>query len=249
MNSPDNNMMFDAGRHARGKLGFVLLATEQTIQDDMFTLIPRDVGVHYSRVAIPDSITPKSLTDLAAGLAPAAELLLPDASLDVVSYACTSGSLVLGEERVAQELNKGAPKAVATCLIASVIKALQALKVSSIAMATPYLDSINQLEQQYLAKHGIEVVSMAGMNLEKDSDMVRVTPDYIHDYAAAVDVPAAEAVFISCGALRSIDIIARLEDTLGKPVVTSNQAMAWHMMRLIGVNDQQKGYGSLLELC
>ena len=243
------NNMFDAGRHSRGKLGFVLLATEQTVHEDMITLIPTDVGIHFSRVAIPDSITPETLTDLADGLAPAAALLLPDGSLNAISYACTSGSLVLGEERVAAELNKGAPNAKASCLIVSVINAMKALGVTKVAMATPYLDSINELEKQYLAQHGIEVLNMAGMNLEKDSDMVRVTPDYIHDYAAAVDVPEAQAVFISCGALRSIDIIERLEQTLGKPVITSNQAMAWDMMRLIGVNDQQKGYGYLLENC
>ena len=47
---------FDRGRHHRAKIGFVLLATEQTIEDDVMLLRPEGVGVHFARAAIPDSI-------------------------------------------------------------------------------------------------------------------------------------------------------------------------------------------------
>ena len=107
---------FDAGRHWRGKAGFVLLATEQTVADDMYQIIPDSVGLHFSRVAIPDSITIASLTELTSGLGEAAKVILPDGSLDVITYACTSGSLVVGEDKVFSELHKGAPKANKTCI-------------------------------------------------------------------------------------------------------------------------------------
>ena len=91
--------MFDTGRHARAKIGFVLLATEQTIEDDMFTLRPEGVGIHFARAWIEDSITVDTLSRHADDLARAAKTLLPDGSLDVICYGCTSGSLVIGEER------------------------------------------------------------------------------------------------------------------------------------------------------
>jgi maleate isomerase len=94
----------------------VLLATEQTIQDDVMRLRPDGVGVHITRAAIPDSITNETLAAQADLLADAAATLLPDGSLDVVCYACTSGSLVIGEDRVFAELNKGQPQAKATSL-------------------------------------------------------------------------------------------------------------------------------------
>jgi hypothetical protein len=94
------DIRFDDGRHPRAKIGYVLLATEQTVQDDVLTLRPPGVGVHFTRAAIPDSITSESLAAQADLLADCASTLLPDGSLDVVCYACTSGSLVIGEERV-----------------------------------------------------------------------------------------------------------------------------------------------------
>lgn len=245
-NSVDLTHAFDAGRHHRAKVGFVLLATEQTIEADMRTLFPAGVGLHFTRAPIPDSITRETLLAQADHLAPAATTLLPDGSLDVICYACTSGSLVIGEERVCAELNRGAPSAKATTLITGVMEGLRALDARRIAVATPYLDEINHSEAEYMSAAGFEITNIQGLNIEKDSDMIRVRPEFIAEFAARVDTPDAEALFISCGALRSIDVIDALEQRLGKPVVTSNQAMAWDTLRLAGVDDRIMGYGALL---
>ncbi len=237
---------FDKGRHDRAKIGFVLLATEQTIEDDMFTLRPDGVGLHFARAPIPDSITVDTLARQVDDLAPAAATLLPDGSLDVICYACTSGSLVIGQDRVHQELLTGAPDAKATSLIASVLNALRAVGAKRIAVATPYLDKINQQEAEYMAAAGFVISNIQGLNIEKDSDMIRVRPDFIADFAASVNTPDADALFISCGALRSIDIVDALEQKLGKPVICSNQAMMWNCLRLAGVTDRMHGYGTLL---
>jgi len=215
--------VFDAGAHHRAKIGFVLLATEQTIEDDMMRLCPPGVGMHFTRAANPDSITVDSLLAQAPDLSRAAATLLPDGSLDVICYACTSGSL-----------------------ITAVMRALQAMQVSRIAVATPYLDEVNRREAEYMSARGFEICAMQGLQLEKDSDMVRVSPKFIHDFAASIDRPDAEAVFISCGALRSLEIVDALENKLGKPVVCSNQAMLWDCLRRAGIADQFSGYGRLL---
>jgi maleate isomerase len=241
-----NEKLFDKGRHARAKIGFVLLATEQTIEDDMFQLRPEGVGVHFARAAIPDSITVESLTRHAGDLARAAETILPDGSLDVICYACTSGSLVIGEENVFAELRKGAPKAEPTSIITAVLNALRTLGATRVAVATPYLDEINQQEADYMAAAGFEITNIQGLNLEKDSDMIRVRPEFLAEFAASVDTPDADALFISCGALRSLDIIEALEQKVGKPIICSNQAMMWDVLCRAGINDRIEGYGSLL---
>ena len=240
------DIRFDEGRHPRAKIGFVLLATEQTIPGDMEALIPEGVGVHYSRVPIPDSITCDSLAALAPDLTRAASLLLPDGSLDVVTYGCTSGSLVIGEHRVHELLLEGAPGARSSSIIAAVIRALRAVSASSIVVATPYLDEINQMEKDCLQDAGFNVLDIQGLNLERDSDMVRVMPEFIAEMAVELDRIDADAVFISCGALRSIEIIDQVEQRLGKPVITSNQAMAWDALRLAGIRDRIPGFGRLL---
>ncbi len=237
---------FDQGRHPRGKIGYVLLASEQTIVDDVMALRPDGVGIQFARVRSPDVITNATLAAVADELAGAASTLLPDGSLDVICYGCTSGSLVVGEERVFRELNKGAPGAKATSLITGVMRALRALKARKIVVATPYLDEINRREADYMAAAGFEVLDIQGLNIEKDSDMVKVAPSYIADFAAALDRPDADAVFVSCGALRTLDIIDDLERRIGKPAVCSNQAMIWDTLRLAGIGDAIDGYGRLL---
>lgn len=244
--SPPAHVRFDEGRHSRAKIGYVLLATEQTVQDDVMKLRPDGVGIHITRAAIPDSITTATLSAQADLLADCAANLLPDGSLDVVCYACTSGSLVIGEDRVFAELNKGAPQAIATSLISGVIRALRAIGAKHIVVGTPYLDEINQREADYLEAAGFEVLAITGFNLEKDSDMVRVAPDYIREFALSLDHPEADAIFISCGALRTLDVIGEIEKSTGKPAICSNQAMIWDTLRLAGIEDRIEGYGQLL---
>jgi maleate isomerase len=244
--SSEYQVVFDEGRHSKGKIGFVLLATEQTIVDDMMTLMPDGVGVHFARVNNADSITSESLLATASDLASAARSILPDGSLDVVTYACTSASLVIGEERVHQLLNEGAPAATASSIITAVTRALTAVAAQQIVVLTPYLDEVNTAELHYLERAGFGVLEFEGLNIEKDSDMVRVAPGYLRDLAIGLDHADADAIFISCGALRSIDVIEEIEQACGKPVVTSNQAMAWDALRLAGITETIEGYGMLL---
>ena len=186
-NLPRNDIRFDQGSHWRAKIGYVLLATEQTVQDDVMRLRPPGVGIHFTRAYIPDRIANDTLADQLGLLSEASATLLPDGSLDVVCYACTSGSIVMGEERVHAELKRGNPKAKPTSLVAGVIKALRALGAKSIAVATPYLDEINRIEARYLEQAGFNVVNIEGLNVERDSDMVRISPDYLSEFAQSVD--------------------------------------------------------------
>ena len=77
--------------------------------------------------------------------------------------------------------------------------------------------------------------------------MVRVAPDYIAEFALAQDRADADAIFVSCGALRTLEVVAEIEARAGKPVVCSNQAMIWDCLRLAGIDDRFEGYGRLLQ--
>jgi maleate isomerase len=245
-NALQSRIRFDRGRHWRAKIGFVVLATEQTIEEDMFNLAPKGVGVHFARVWIKDAITVDTLHRVGKELAGAAASILPNENLDVVCYACTSGSMVLGEDRVSAELKNGAPEALATSLIASVIHALQVFNVKRIVVGTPYIDELNRMEKDYMEDHGFQVLDIQGLNITNDSSMVKVAPEFIKEFALSIDRPEAEAIFISCGALRSLDVVDEIEKAAGKPVIVSNQAMIWETLRLAGIKDRIDGYGRLL---
>ncbi len=238
-------IVFDAGRFPRAKIGFLNLATEQTVESDMMGLAPAGVGIHFTRAAIPDEITAENLAGMVDGLAPAAALLAPNAALDVICYACTSGSVVMGEDVVRAELAKGYPTAIPTTLVSGVFAALDALRAKRVVVATPYLDEVNRIEADYMVERGYDVLDIQGLNITLDSEMVRVAPSYIRDFAISVDRPDADAIFVSCGALRTVEVIDEIEAATGKPCVSSNQAMLWHCLRLAGIDDTIDGLGRL----
>ncbi|AZO18847.1 arylmalonate decarboxylase [Mesorhizobium sp. M2A.F.Ca.ET.043.05.1.1] len=238
---------FDAGRHHKAKLGFVLLAMEQTIEEDMFKMAPDGVGVHFQRAPMANKVEIETLSAMASGIGDAAALIVPEVQLDVICYGCTSGSVVIGEDKVFAELTRGAPGAKPTSIISGVMRALKAVNARKITVATPYVDPVNEIERVYMAERGFEILNMQGLNIENDEDMVRVTPDYIYEFAKQVDRADSDAIFISCSALRSVDIIQALEAESGKPVITSNQAMMWDCLRLAGVNDRSDNYGRLFK--
>jgi len=240
-----DGVVFDDGRFPRAKLGFVLLSSEQTIESEMMRWAPEGVGVHFTRAVNPDQITAANLAASLDSLAPAAAVLAPDAGLDVICYACTSGSVVMGEAAVAAELRRGSRARHATTLVSGVFAALDALGARRVAVATPYLAEVNRIEADYMIERGYELTGIDGLDITNDSDMVRVSPDYLRDFAVGVDAPDADAIFVSCGALRSIEVIEEIEAATGKPCVTSNQAMLWHCLRLAGIDDRIEGMGRL----
>jgi arylmalonate decarboxylase len=132
-----------------------------------------------------------------------------------------------------------------------VIAALRTLGVKRIAMGTPYVDFVNQGELKFLAEEGFEVVAWHGMGLGETQaerrGINRVPPQSVFRLARLIDRPEAEAIFLSCTALPTIEMIATLEEELGKPVVTSNQATFWNVLRTLKLNARIQGFGQLLE--
>lgn len=243
--NPSRKILFDEGRHNRSKIGFVLLAMEQTMESDIFNLTPPGVGVHIARAPMDNVVSVETLQAMTQGIGDAAATIVPEIDLDVIAYGCTSGSVVIGEDNVFAQLRRGAPNAKPTSLITAVMNALNALDATRIAVATPYLHEVNVIERNYMQERGFNILNIEGLGIEKDEDMVRVAPSYIAEFAASVDRPDTEALFISCGALRSVEVIDQLEQQLQKPVVTSNQALVWDCLRQAGINDRFDGYGTL----
>ena len=238
----------DSGRHWRAKLGFVVLAMEQTVEDDVFALTPPGVGVHFSRIPMSNDATVETLGAMAPGITASARLLLPDDRLDVISYTCNSGTMVIGEEGVMAALARAKPEAEPTTVMTSVVRGLRAVGARRIVVATPYLDEVNDHVLAFLTRHGFEVLEIQGLNLRENTEIDLVEPEFMREYARGLDRADADAVFICCGALRTLDIVAALEADVGKPVVVSNQAMMWDCLRLVGIEDVVPGYGRLFEL-
>jgi len=124
--------------------------------------------------------------------------------------------------------------------------AFRELKARRISILTPYTEAVNRDVAEVFTGLGCEVLNIAGFGFEDDTAMTFINPRDIEEAAAAVCDPRADLLFISCTALRSAQVIESIEQRLGKPVVTSNQVLAWHSLQLVNYPAPVAGYGTLL---
>jgi len=236
---------FDKGRHSRAKLGFILMSTDLAAESDFFDIAPNDVAIHITRLKTDDHTTNETLSKHIEFMADAASRIQPDTKPDVISYSCTSGSIVIGEEIIKEEIKKGAPYAIPMTLVTGVVDALKELQIKNLVVGTPYLDEINTKEAEFLYNKGFSILNIQGLNLTKGIEFGTVTPDYWIKFAQEINDESADAIFLSCGGIRSTEVIDQIEQKVGKPVITSNQAQMWSCLRRAGVEDKILRFGEL----
>jgi len=232
----------------RGKIGLIVPSTNTVNEPEFWRLAPPGVSIHSDRVLLLGNATQESYNAMADALGAAAQRLAT-AEVDVVAYGCTSGSIVCPMPELLEQMgNHTKTPAVATA--GAVVAALKALGVKKVAVGTPYVTFVNDAEKLFLEEYGFEVTSIHGLQLgetqEERRGIGRVPPEQVYRLARLVDRPEAEAIFISCTNLATIDVIHQIEADLGKPVVISNQACFWACLRLMGLPDRVEGYGKLL---
>lgn len=160
---------------------------------------------------------------------------------EAIVYACTSGSFVNGRNgarRISRAIAEetGVP---ALTTSEALLEALDALHVRTIAVATPYVERLTRRLEDFLAEDGREVVACAGLGLDRLIWHVPYT--VTADLVRRADRPEAEAVFVACTNLPTYDLIAPLEDALGKAVLTANQVTLWAGLRRLGLSPSGEG--------
>jgi maleate isomerase len=243
----DSGIELDEGRHPRGKIGFVVLSMEQTVEDDVFQMTPAGIGVHFTRVPMSNGVSAEALAAMAPHIVAACELLLPADRPNVLCYTCNAGTMVIGERETMRLMRSETEGAAVTTVMTGVVRALVALSAKKLAIVTPYTDDINQIVRDFIGGYSFDIHDFKGMNIGNNSDIDRVVPSFIQRYATTLNYRDADVIFLCCGALRSLEIVEALEAQTGKPVICSNQAMMWDCLRLAGIDDRLKGFGSLFD--
>ena len=218
-------------------LGLIVLQTDETLEQDFARCFPQgDVAIYASRVPSGEEVTTDTLAAMALELPRAASLLPPSLHFDAVGYGCTSGATVIGPDRVGA-LISGAMDVAATSNPLSAVRAgLAALGVARLGVVSPYIAEVSAPLCAALAAGGVQIAGSVSFDERIEARVARIDPGSIRDAAVAVGrADTVEAVFLSCTNLRTLDVIDEIEDILGKPVISSNQALAWHMARLAGV--------------
>ncbi len=235
----------DAGVGTLANIGLLVLRTDQTIEDEFRLALPDGVALYGARLPSPVEITPDNLRLMEADI-PGAARLLPDVAFDAIGFGCTSGALVIGESTVAERVREVLPGVKVTDPVTAAVAAFKAMGRTRVALLTPYIATINHSLRAAFMERGLEIPVMGSFNEPDDNRVARITPAAIEKAILQVgSSDACDAVFISCTSLRVARIAEAVEGKLGKPVTSSNHAMAWHMLRLAGYDKPIPGLGAL----
>ena len=232
----------------RARIGVIVPPSNTVNETEFNRLKPDGVTFHFTRSPLHANPAADGFASMMSDLDQAGSDLAKCA-VDLVAYGCTSGSMACPADRLLGRLREvSGVDAVSTA--GAILDAFKALGVGRVAMATPYTEETNAHEAGFLEDHGIEVVAASGLGLnatfEKIQQISRVAPRTVFDHARAVDRPEADALLICCTDFNTVDVIAPLEEALGKPVVTSNAATLWASLRALGIDHRIAACGRLL---
>jgi len=211
-----------------------------TLYGDRYRFIARGLGI--------GGVSPEGFAPVVDGIVQRA-VELRDAGAEVVSMMGTSISFYRGPEfteslRRAMEEATGLP---CTTMSHAIVRALRQLGVQRVAVATSYIDELNDKLAAYLTHAGFTVTAIEGMSITGVKEVAEVSTESLVALAKKVHArdPSAQGLFISCGGLLTLDAIKRLEDELGLPATASSPAGFWDVVRLAGGDASSPGAGRL----
>lgn len=245
----------DEGAGARARLGLIVLNVDETIEPEMARLINIDgVALYCTRIESGAQLNEQAIAGMAARIPGAARLLPPGTSLDVIGYACTSGATLIGPENVARSIRGSRPANIPGSFVATKVSdpltavkaACRHLGLGRLGFVTPYIASVSAAMRSALEADGFKITAFGSFEESEERAVTRITPASVRQ--AILDVGRAapcDRVFVSCTNVRTLEILQSTEDELGIPIISSNQALAWHMLTSAGIAHHPEGFGRL----
>jgi maleate isomerase len=231
------------------RVGVIVPSLNTIIEDDLRRFMPSEVLYHIARVRFQKEngrVTHKSLLRLADD-APSIAGYLADAGMDAIAFNCTGASVAGGvgsSERIVERIEAavGSP---ATTTILSVMRALRTMNVHRLVHCCPFTSEFSEEEADFLRASGFEIALTVGMGHIDAKVAALMSPDQVAEFALRIDRADADGIFLSCANTRAMEAVQGLEQRLGKPVISSNQAVMWDLLRLISCRAPVPAGGSL----
>jgi len=230
----------------RARIGMLLPSVNRAAEPQITAMLPQGVGLHTTRLRLRSS-NDEHINEMVSDVERGAEMLA-DAGVDLIVFHCTAASMFAPGfddgiiERIANATGKDATSTSKGCL-----EAFELFGAKNITLTTPYVQQTNDREVAYLESHNVNVLSETGAGITGDgAAMLAIEPEEWRRRVNTQDEPRSQAAFISCTAVRAIEAIEPIEADIDKPVITSNQAMLWHALRRLGIDDRPQGFGRLM---
>jgi maleate isomerase len=229
------------------RVGLIIPSSNRMVEQEMVPAFPRGVAVHVTRLRMTGA-NQTAFDELLPRIEEAACALM-DARCDVVAFHCTANSMQggkAGEESILAVLARtGAARATTT--ITAIARAFDALAARRIVLVTPYSASTTEHEAEFLRHAGYDVLSAHGFALAGSDAYCATPPQFWHERVLAAARADADAYLVSCANISVFSTIADVEARLGRPVVTSNQAVIWDALRLLGWQAPSSRLGRLFD--
>ncbi|NNC80384.1 MAG: Asp/Glu racemase [Acidimicrobiales bacterium] len=237
----------DDGVSWRARIGVVVLQSDLTVEPELASLQVPGVGFYHARIPNDPEVTPETLTAMKDRLPDTAALLPAVFDFAAIGYACTSASTLIGEDVVAEAIHRTHPRVPVTNPVSAAIAAFTSLGATRVGIVTPYIEEVTLPVIRLFEAAGIDVPAFGSFLVSEDHVVARTTPESITQGISTVAAAATcDAFFVSCTSVPLYDHVESLEAELGRPVVSSNLALGWHLLRLAGVDDTIEGRGTLL---
>lgn len=221
------------------KLGIIIPSSNTTVEREFSGIIAEpDATIHSSRIMLRE-VTLKGLEEMERETERAAREL-STAKVNIIAYACTTGSLFKGPNHHVEIKHRieNITKVPAIATSGAVLDALSYFKARRVLVITPYIDELNAKEKEFLEAHGFEVVNIKGLGISDNTVIGSLEPDVAYETAlreAQRFGSDYDVLFISCTNWRTFEILSRLEKQLGKPVISSNSATLWSVIKNLDI--------------
>lgn len=228
------------------RIGLLTPSSNTTQEPEFAEVLPRTVSLHASRLTLNNIDAPSTLS-IVEELEKESRKLA-DADVDVIVLAATAPSSRKGkgyDRELIQRMEDASGKP-ATTASTALLEALALLGVRRIAIAAPWSEAMNDTVVSFMEANGIEVPHHEAMGIVRNNEVGRIEPDRVYQFGRRVDRPDADALLLACGNWWAMGAVERLEQEIGKPVLTTNGVSIWAALRIMRSHDSVAGYGRLL---
>ena len=231
----------------RARLGFIIPSSNRMVEPQLQHYCPDGVVPHFNRIGMTNRHK-APLDELMPRILLAAELL-GDSKCDVTVLQCTGTSMSGGVENEREVISaiEGLTGKPAASAASSLMDAFQAIDAQRLVFVSETPQAGHDKKLAFLREAGLDIIADKAMELGGSDIYCSTPPEFWFENVMAMRNDDADAYFVSCANIHSVDVIEALEDELGRPVITSNQAALWSALRLAGLNDNISALGRLFK--
>lgn len=215
--------------------GLLLLSSDETLEQDARAALPaRDMIVHTSRVVTAETVSTESLGAMARTLTDGARNLPSAPTYGVIGYGCTSATAVMGSDKVTELVRAGRACAHVTTPLDALIAYAQSHGLKQWAVLSPYVPEVSQTLLDALNARGLDTPVFGSFDEPSEAAVARISAGSVQEAGAALMAGAdVDALFLSCTNLPTQGLLGPMSEAIGKPVVSSNSVLLWHMGQLL----------------